>query len=177
MTRGKFAHRLAIVLGRDGPLQPQRTTVRTFPVLRHMPRTAVLALAALLPAACVGPEPAGGPFAGTWSNAERHQVMFRDSTVVQQPAGGPPTALSAATCDGKFRFGYARRSRDALLALAPRQPDLRNRLAQMLVRPDYAVAELGCGEGGTTYVLLDERNLVAIHRDADVAGVEQLSRS
>ena len=165
------------MLGRGGPPQLPRTTVRTLPLLCHAPRATVLALAALLPAACVGPEPPGGPFAGTWSNAERHQVMFRDSTVVQQPAGAPPTALSAATCDGKFRFGYARRSRDALLALAPRQPDLRNRLAQMLVRADYPVAELGCGEGGTTYVLLDYRDLVAIHRDADVAGVEQLSRS
>ena len=47
----------------------------------------------------------------------------------------------------------------------------------MLGRPDYPVAELGCGEGGTTYVLLDDHNLVAIHRDADVAGIEQLSRS
>jgi len=177
VTRGKFAQGRRIVLGRDGPLQLPRTTVRTFPVFRHLPQATVLALAGLLPAACVAPEPAGGPFAGTWSNAERHQVMFRDSTVVQQPAGGQPTALSAATCDGKFRFGYARRSRDALLALAPRQPDLRNRLAQMLVRADYPVAELGCGEGGTTYVLLDDRDVVAIHRDADVAGIEQLSRS
>jgi hypothetical protein len=150
--------------------------VRTLPSLCHAPRSAVLALVALVLAACAAEAPEG-PFAGAWSTAERHQVVFRENTVVQQPAGGPPTALSAATCDGKYRFGYARRNRDSLLALAPRQPDLRNRLAQMLVRADYAVAELGCGEGGTTYVLLDDRNLVAIHRDADVAGVEQLSRS
>jgi 16S rRNA A1518/A1519 N6-dimethyltransferase RsmA/KsgA/DIM1 with predicted DNA glycosylase/AP lyase activity len=45
------------------------------------------------------------------------------------------------------------------------------------VRPDYPVAELGCGEGGTTYVLLDDGKLIAIHRDADVAGIEELSRS
>ena len=32
-------------------------------------------------------------------------------------------------------------------------------------------------QAGTTYVLVDDRNVVAIHRDADVAGVEQLSRS
>jgi hypothetical protein len=151
--------------------------VRTLPLLRRAPRSMALAIVALLPAACAAPEGPEGPFGGAWSTAERHQIVFRENTVVQQPAGGPPTALSAATCDGKYRFGYARRSRDALLALAPRQPDLRNRLAQMLARPDYPVAELGCGEGGTTYVLLDDRNLVAIHRDADVAGVEQLSRS
>ena len=151
--------------------------MRTLPPLRHASRFAVLAFAVLLPAACVSPEAPGGPFAGAWSTAERHQVVFRENTVLQQPAGAPATALSVATCDGKYRFGYARRSRDALLALAPRQPDLRNRLAQMLGRPDYPVAELGCGEGGTTYVLLDDHNLVAIHRDADVAGIEQLSRS
>ena len=151
--------------------------MRTLPLLRRAPHAVALAIAALLPAACAAPEGPEGPFGGAWSTAERHQIVFRENTVVQQPAGGPPTALSAATCDGKYRFGYARRSRDALLALAPRQPDLRNRLAQMLPRPDYPVAELGCGEGGTTYVLLDDRNLVAIHRDADVAGVEQLSRS
>ena len=151
--------------------------MRTLPPLRHASRFAVLAFAVLLPAACVSPEAPGGPFAGAWSTAERHQIVFRENTVLQQPAGAPATALSAATCDGKYRFGYARRSRDALLALAPRQPDLRNRLAQMLGRPDYPVAELGCGEGGTTYVLLDDHNLVAIHRDADVAGIEQLSRS
>jgi hypothetical protein len=136
-----------------------------------------LAVAAMLPAACVGPTPPEDPFAGAWSNAERHQVVFRDNTVVQQPAGGAPTPLGPATCEGKFQFGYTRRSREALIALAPRQPDLRSRLAQMLVRPDYPVAELGCGDGGTTYVLLDDRDLVAIHRDVDIVGVEQLSRS
>ena len=55
--------------------------------------------------------------------------------------------------------------------------DLRSRLTLLLVRPDYPVAELGCGEGGTTYVLLDDGKLIAIHRDADVAGIEELSRS
>ena len=177
MSRDKFAQGLAIVVGRGMPLLPRGTTVRTLPLFRNAPQIAVLALVALLPVACVSPEPPQGPFAGAWSNAERNQVVFRDNTVVQQPTGGPPTALSAATCEGKFRFGYARRSRDALIALAPRQPDLRGRLAQMLVRPDYQVAELDCGDGGTTYVLLGDRDLVAIHHDADVAGVEQLSRS
>jgi len=61
--------------------------------------------------------------------------------------------------------------------LAPQQPDIRSRLSLLLVRPDYQVAELGCGDGGTTYVLLDERKLISIHRDADVAGIEELSRS
>jgi hypothetical protein len=131
---------------------------------------------AALPAACAAPEPQS-PFAGAWNGAERHQISFRNDTVVQQAAGTPPTALSAATCDGKFRFAYARRNRQELIALAPAQPDLRSRLTLLLIRPDYPVAELGCGEGGTTYVLLDDRKVIAIHRDADVAGIEELSRS
>ncbi|MBV9017933.1 MAG: hypothetical protein JO058_19960 [Alphaproteobacteria bacterium] len=150
--------------------------MRTLPFHRYAPCLIALTLAGLL-AACTGPAPPESPFAGAWSNAERQQIVFRDNTVVQQPAGAPPTALSPATCEGKFQFAYARRSRDALIALAPRQPDQRARLAQLLVRPDYPVAELGCGDGGTTYVLLDDRDLVAIHRDADIVGVEQMSRS
>ncbi|TMJ62417.1 MAG: hypothetical protein E6G81_02125 [Alphaproteobacteria bacterium] len=146
--------------------------MRSFPRCRFV----VLVLVAALPAACAAPGPQS-PFAGAWNGAERHQISFRDNTVVQQPAGGPSTALSPETCSGRFRFAYARRSRQELIALAPAQPDLRSRLTLLLVRPDYPVAELGCGEGGTTYVLLDDRKLIAIHRDADVAGIEELSRS
>ena len=146
--------------------------------MRTFQRSRFIALILLvaLPAACAAPEPQS-PFAGAWNGAERHRISFRDNTVVQQPADGPPTALGPETCSGRFRFGYARRNREALIALAPEQPDLRSRLTLLLVRPDYSVAELGCGDGGTTYVLLDDRNLIAIHRDADVAGIEQLSRS
>jgi len=38
------------------------------------------------------------------------------------------------------------------------------------------MAELACGEGDSTYVLLDDRDLVVIHRDRDIAGIERLSR-
>jgi hypothetical protein len=148
-----------------------RSAVRTLPRFRYI---ALIWLA--LPAACAAPEPQS-PFAGAWSGAERHQISFGDNTVVQQPAGAPATTLGPETCAGRFRFGYARRNRQELIALAPEQPDLRSRLTLLLVRPDYPVAELGCGEGGTTYVLLDDRKLIAIHRDADVAGIEELSRS
>jgi len=150
---------------------PPRSAVRTSSRCRYI---ALILFASLT--ACAAPE-SQSPFAGTWSGAERHQISFRDNTVVQQPAGAPATILGPDTCAGRFRFTYARRNRDALIALAPEQPDLRSRLNLLLVRPDYPVAELGCGEGGTTYVLVDDRNLIAIHRDADVAGIEQLSRS
>jgi hypothetical protein len=142
-------------------------------------RVAVI-LAALLPAACVGPAPPppppANPFVGAWNTAERHQIAFRDDTVVMAPPGSPPTALGAAVCEGRFRFGYYRKSREGLLALTPQQPELRRRLAAQLPGPEYRVAELTCGDGGTTYVLLGERDLLAIHHDRDIAAFERLSR-
>ena len=138
--------------------------------LRHL----LLALV-LLPAACATPEPAN-PFVGAWTTAERQQIAFRDNTVVVQPPNAGPTPMAADTCDGAFRFGYAHRSRDALLGLTPRQPDLRRRLTGMLVKPDYPVAELTCGEGASTYVMLSDREVVVIHRDRDIGGIETLTR-
>ena len=140
-------------------------------------RAAALSAAVLLSACVAAPGPPANPFAGAWASPERHQIAFRDDTVIVNPPNEPPTPLSAAACDGTFGFAYERRSRDALLALAPLQPDVRRSLDQLLRQPEYPVAELRCGEGGTTYVLLDERDIVAIHRDRDVAGVEQLTRS
>ena len=141
-------------------------------------RLAALFLAALLPSACIGPAPPppANPFAGAWSTAERQQIAFRDDTVVMSPPGSPPTPLGASVCEGRFRFGYNRKSREALLALTPQQPELRRRLAAQLPGPEYRVAELTCGDGGTTYVLLGERDLLAIHHDRDIAAFERLSR-
>jgi len=140
-----------------------------------LPRLAVLALVAALPIGCAVPEPPN-PFVGAWTTAERQQIAFRDNTIVVNPPDAQPTAMGAESCAGAFRFGYGRKSREALIGLAPHQPDLRGKLASLLVLPDYPVAELACGEGGSTYVLLDERDLVAIYRDRDVAGFERLSR-
>ncbi len=137
-----------------------------------------LALAATLPAACtmVAPPPPANPFVGTWATAEHQHIAFRDNTVVINPADAPPTAMSAASCSGTFRFGYVNRRRGDLLGLAARQPDLQQRLEALLPRADYRVAELVCGDGDSTYVLVDARDLVAIHRDNDIAGIEKLSR-
>jgi hypothetical protein len=144
---------------------------------RRQIRLFVLALAAALPAGCAFFEPPpSNPFAGAWANPDRRQIAFRDDTLVVNPPNEPPTALGAASCDGKFRFAYGQKSRDALLALTPRQPDLRRRIAAQLIKPDYPVAELACGSGGTTYVLLAERDLLAIHRDGDIAAIERLTR-
>ena len=134
------------------------------------------AFAAALPIGCAAIESPPNPFAGAWTTAERQQIAFRGDTIVVNPPSAPPTAIGAQSCAGAFRFGYGRKSRDALLGLAPRQPDLKNRLATLLVRPDYPVAELTCGEGDSTYILLGDRDLVAIYRDRDIAGIERLSR-
>ncbi len=141
-----------------------------------LPRLVLLAFVAALPIGCAAPPPPVNPFAGAWTTAEREQIAFRDDTVVINPPDAQPTTMGAEACDGAFHFGYGRKSREALIGLAPHQPDLTGKLAGLLVRPDYPVAELTCGEGGSTYVLLDERDLVAIHRDRDIAGIERLSR-
>src|SRR5258708_22802738 len=135
-------------------------------IVMSMPRLALLTLAAL-PMACASPEPPANPFVGAWTTAERQQVAFRNDTVVVHPPNAGPTPMAAESCDGKFRFAYDHKSRDVLLGLTPRQPDLKKRLARLLVRPDYPVAELTCGEGASTYVLLDDRAVVVIHRDQD----------
>jgi len=145
------------------------------PIVTTLPRFAVLACLGAL-TACAAPQPPANPFAGSWTTAERQQIAFRDTTIVVNPPGAQATAMAAESCDGAFRFGYGRRSREALIGLAPHQPDLRGKLASLLVQPDYPVAELACGEGASTYVLLDERDLVAIYRDRDIAGIERLSR-
>lgn len=145
-------------------------------VVTSLSRLALLALVAALPIGCAAPPTPASPFAGAWTTAEREQIAFRDDTVVINPPGAQPTTMGAEACDGAFHFSYGRQSRQALIALAPHQPDLTGKLASLLVQPDYPVAELTCGEGGSTYVLLNERDLVAIHRDRDIAGIERLSR-
>ena len=148
------------------------------PIVRSLPRLALLALVTALPTGCAAPPPPANPFAGLWTAADKNQIAFRDDTVVLPgpTPQAPPTAMGTEACDGAFSFAYGRKSRDALIALAPHQPDLTRRLTGLLAQPDYPVAELACGEGGTIYVMLDERDLLAIHRDRDIAGIERLSR-
>lgn len=140
-------------------------------------RLVLLSLVAMLPAACVTPPPSPqNPFLGAWSTAERSQIAFRDDTVVINPPDAPPSAMSPQSCPQAFQFQYGRKSRDALLALAIQQPDVTRKLGALLTQAEYPVAELRCDQGDNTYVLLDDRDLVAIYRDNDIAGFEQLSR-
>jgi hypothetical protein len=129
------------------------------------------------PLACATPPPSPvNPFIGTWSTANNDSVTIRQDTVVQTEPDGRTTALDAKTCRGVFRFGYTTKSRQTLTDLIPRQPDLRKRLAELLVAASYPVAELGCDRGDQTYVLLNDRQLVAIYRDGDIGAIERLAR-
>ena len=148
-----------------------RLLLRTF--LSNPAQLLLPGVVALL-AACAT-EPAN-PFVGLWTTAEHEQITFRPDTIVVNPPGVGPTAMARETCSNAFSFDYRRMSRDALLGLTPQQPDLRRRLAARLLQPEYPVAELTCGEGNSTYVLLGERELLVIHRDRNIAGIEELSR-
>ena len=146
------------------------------PVPHGRVRFAIVAVVAALPVACAAPRTPTNAFAGAWTTAEQQKIAFRDDTIVLNPPGEAPTPMSAQTCDGRFRFGYGKWSREVLLTTAARQPELRHELETRLVQPEYQIANVNCGEGGTTYVLLDDRALLAIHRDRDIAGVERLTR-
>jgi len=147
-------------------------------LMRNDPRVwpGIMIAAALLPAACAAPPPAN-PFLGAWATPERNEITFRDATIVVNPSGAVrPIEMNPQECAGRFRFGYSRKSREALAALMPQQPDLQAKLGSLLQKAEYPVAELGCDQGSNIYVLLDERDLVAIYRDGDIASVERLSR-
>jgi hypothetical protein len=136
-------------------------------------------LAAALPLACATPRrppQAENPFLGTWVTAERTSITFRPDTIIQNPPGGPPQAFGMDTCGGLFHFRYATESRAALTALLLRQPGLRDALSTLLLQPRYPVAELACDQGDQTYVLLSDKELVAIYRDGDIGGIERLAR-
>jgi hypothetical protein len=137
---------------------------------------AVLILAAM-PLACLAPEPSvQNPFLGTWTTADNDSVTIRQDTVVQTQPDGRSTALDKGTCRGVFRFGYDTKSRQALTDLIGRQPDLRKKLSDLLVEPSYPVASLDCDRGDQTYVLLNDRQLVAIYRDGDIGAIDRLAR-
>lgn len=137
----------------------------------------IAVLAAALPAGCAMPPAPTNPFLGAWATSENNELMFREATVVVNPSGAArPIEMSPQECGGRFRFDYTRKSREALTALAQQQPDLQAQLGNLLQRPDYPVAELACDQGANTYVLLDDRDLVAVYRDGNIASIERLKR-
>lgn len=116
------------------------------------------------------------PFVGTWADPDNDTITIRQDTVVQHARDGGSTTLDNSTCNGRFSFAYATWSRGALAGLLPRQPGLDKNLSNLLPKPIYPVAVLHCGHGDQTYVLLSDRQLVAIYRDGDIGAVEPLAR-
>ena len=144
---------------------------------QNFARFVTMLILAAVPLACATPSPSPvNPFIGTWTTANNDSVTIRQDTVVQSESDGRTTALDAKACRGVFRFGYATKSRQALTDLIPRQPELRRKLSDLLVEASYPVAELDCDRGDQTYVLLNDRQLLAIYRDGDIGAIEHLAR-
>jgi hypothetical protein len=136
-------------------------------------------IAATLPLACAMPRPTPppqveNPFLGTWTTPEHTGITFRPDTVLENPPQGPPQAFDKDACGGVFSFRYATATRAALTALIPRQPGLRDKLSRLLPQPRYQVAKLTCDRGDQTYILLTDRELLAVYRDGDIGGIERL---
>jgi hypothetical protein len=147
---------------------------------RRKPIEHIIAMLVLssAPLACVAPEPASArnPFVGAWATTDNDGITIQQDTIVQTQPDGHSTALDKNTCRGLFRFAYGTQSRQALTDLIPRQPDLRKKLSDLLVEPSYPVARLDCDRGDQTYVLLNDRQLVAIYRDGDIGAIDRLVR-
>jgi hypothetical protein len=138
-----------------------------------------LACVLLLPAACAfvpGGAPPASPLIGSWATADNNKVTFQPDRVVVIPDKGKPTTMSAGDCNGVFKLVYGRMATAPLQRAFVAQPDLEAKLKQLLTQPDYPVADVTCDRGGTTYLMLDDRQMLAIYRDAGVGGLERLSR-
>jgi hypothetical protein len=145
---------------------------------RQLPRFLSILIAAVQPLACtLAPSPqTDNPFLGNWVTAENAAITIRADTVIQRQPDGASTTLDKSACRGAFRFVYGTKSRQALTGLVTRQPDLRQRLSDLLVEPNYPVAELDCDRGDQTYVLLNDHQLLAIYRDGDIGAIDRLAR-
>jgi hypothetical protein len=141
-------------------------------------RLAVSISLALLPTGCFvleGPPPAS-PLIGTWSNADNDRVTFGASSVVVTPNHGKPTAMGPGDCNGVFKIVYGQMATAPFATLFPTQPDLEAQLNRSLVKPEYTVADVTCDRGGTTYFMLDDRQVLAVYRDDGIGGLEHLTR-
>lgn len=145
--------------------------------MRISRRFTVMTCSALVLACTPSPPPrVEDPFIGHWVTAENAGITIRPDTIVQHQPDGESTTLDQTACHGMFRFAHGTRSRQDLTGLVPRQPDLRQKISDILVEPSYPVAELNCDRGDQTYVLLNDRQLLAIYRDGNIGAIERLAR-
>ena len=145
--------------------------------MRILRYSTIITCSALVLACTVSPAPrVEDPFAGNWVTAENASITIRPDTIVQHQPDGESTTLDKAACRGMFSFAHGTKSRQDLTSLVPRQPDLRQKISDILVEQSYPVAELNCDRGDQTYVLLNDRQLLAIYRDGDFGAIERLAR-
>jgi len=138
----------------------------------------VVTLLALAPTGCALLEGApANPLIGTWTTTDRNKVTFERDAVVVTPDKGKPTTMGKSECNGVYTLAYGSMQTAPLKQLFPSQTDLKAQLNQLLVKPEYPVAELTCDRGGTTYLMLDNGQLLAIYRDGGVGGIERMTRS
>jgi hypothetical protein len=116
------------------------------------------------------------PLFGSWSDPDHNKVTFQPDAVVLTPDKGATTTMGPAACNGVYKLQYGRMMTPALQQSFASQPDLENKLKQLLTQPDYPVADVTCDQGGTTYLMLDNSRILAVYRDAGVGGTETLSR-
>lgn len=143
---------------------------------RLSPRALLVLIPAALFACAAPPAPPPNPFIGTWATGDNNTITIRQDTVVQNQPDGRNTPLDSETCNGAFSFGYSVESRATLTGLLPRQPNLSKDLSALLVAPHYPIATLRCDRGDQTYILRNDRELIAIYRDGDIGAVERLAR-
>jgi hypothetical protein len=137
------------------------------------------ALATLLATSCSFlpfQQQSASPLFGTWATADHNKVTFRADAVVVAPDKGQVTTLGPGDCNGVYKLLYGRMDTAALRRSFSAQADLQAKLKQLLTKPEYLVADVTCDQGGTTYLMLDDRQMLAVYRDAGVGGVEALSR-
>jgi hypothetical protein len=133
-------------------------------------------LAPLLLTCCVPGAPATSPLVGNWATQDHNQVTLRDDAVVITPDKGKSETLGPRDCNGVYKLQYGRMITASLQQSFPTQPDLQSKLKQLLTSPEYPVADVTCDRGGTTYLMLDERRMIAVYRDSGVGGLETYSR-
>ncbi len=145
--------------------------------MRILCLSAVITFSALVLACTLSPSSrVEDPFIGNWVTAENASITIRPDTIIQHQPDGESTTLDQTACHGMFRFDHGTKSRQDLTGLVPRQPDLRQKISDILVEQSYPVAELNCDRGDQIYVLLDDRQLLAIYRDGDIGAIERLAR-
>ncbi|MFZ2004477.1 MAG: hypothetical protein WAV02_05290 [Stellaceae bacterium] len=116
------------------------------------------------------------PLIGSWEDPDRNKVTFSPDTVVLTPDSGEATTMGPAACSGRYKLVYGRMATADLQKSFPSQPDMQSKLKRLLTKPEYPVADVTCDQGGTTYLMLDSGNVLAVYRDAGVGGTESLSR-